>query len=138
MVEKTLEQTLFFIKPDRFNDKGEILDDLCQENFNIICLKEYKMTLQEADEFYKSNRGKSHHQRNIEHVSSGNILIGVIEGKNVVQKLRKVVGATNPKEAEAGTIRYKYGTELPRNAIHASDSNKSATREMAFFGVLFN
>lgn len=111
-----------------------ILDALKKEGFSgIDCYIEKHLTKEEAGEFYAEHKGKDHFEGNITFMASGMIRVMVLERENAIKHLREFIGATNPLEAKPGTLRSLYGTNLPKNAIHASDSPESFKREHKFF-----
>ena len=128
-----MERTLCIIKPDGMKSYSNIVKDLIGEGFYIIKGKTLLMKRGDADEFYKENKGKAPHERNIKHMSSGRVRILVLEAVDAIVRLRAYIGATDPQKAKEGTLRHKYGSELPENAIHGSDGPISARREIEFF-----
>lgn len=130
-----MNKTLAIIKPDVVQKRkiGDVIS-LIEKSFNITQMKMIKLTREQAMEFYKEHQGKDFFDRLIDFMISDRIIAMVIEGdNNVVSKFRDFVGNTDPKKAKEGTIRNIFGEELPRNAIHASDSEISAVREIKFF-----
>lgn len=127
------DQTLCIIKPDGFIKSHLIINELCVLGFKVIKERVLELFEEEADEFYKENRGKAPHENNIKHMSSGKIRVMVLEAENAVADLRRIIGATDPQKAEKHTLRARYGSELPKNAVHGSDSVESAKREIRFF-----
>lgn len=129
-----MEKTLAIIKPDVVKEKkiGEIISIL-EKHFTIKEMIMTTLSKSEAEEFYKEHKGKDFFNSLIEFMTSGPIVVIVLEGPNATQKLRELVGDTDPQKAKQDTIRKKYGKNLPENAIHASDSQSSAEREIKFF-----
>lgn len=127
------EKTLCIIKPDGFMNSHLIVNELCVLGFKVIDMELLTMSKSQADEFYKENRGKPPHENNIKHMSSGIIRVMILEAENAITRLREVIGATDPQKADKHTLRARYGSELPKNAIHGSDSTESAKREIEFF-----
>ncbi|MEN2998946.1 MAG: nucleoside-diphosphate kinase [Brevinematia bacterium] len=127
-------RTLAIIKPDVVEKRrvGEIIT-MIEKEFHITEMKMVRMTKDQAIEFYKEHEGKEFFNSLTEFMSSGPMVAMVVEGENVVQRFREFVGETDPRKAREGTIRKIFGEGLPRNAIHASDSEKSAEREIEFF-----
>lgn len=129
-----MNRTLAIIKPDVVEKKkiGEVISML-EKHFEIVEMKMIRLSRERAIEFYKEHNGKEFFDRLIDFMTSGPVVVLVVEGENAVKRLREVVGDTDPKKSKLGTIRNLYGEELPRNAMHASDSEESAIREINFF-----
>jgi len=127
-------KTLLFIKPDGVKRKivGEIFSIL-EKNFTIEGIKMVRMDRATAEKFYEMHKGKPFFESLVEYIVSGPIVAVLLSGKNVVEKLREIVGSTDPKNAKQGTIRNLYGMDIQKNTVHASDSVKSAKREISFF-----
>ncbi len=130
-----LEQTLSIIKPDAVERN---LDDEIKEIFkskDFIILKEKKIQIEksEAEKFYKVHETKPFYNDLCTYLSSGPIVVMVLEKENAVLANRKLMGATNPKDAEDGTIRKKYGISIDKNSVHGSDSVENAKIEIDFF-----
>ena len=130
-----LEQTLSIIKPDAVERN---LDDEIKEIFkskDFIILKEKKIQIEksEAEKFYKVHETKPFYNDLCTYLSSGPIVVMVLEKENAVLANRKLMGATNPKDAEDGTIRKKYGISIDKNSVHGSDSVDNARIEINFF-----
>jgi nucleoside-diphosphate kinase len=130
-----MERTLFIIKPDAVARKltEKILQRVTEAGFRICALRSEQLTPQSAGQFYHVHRGKPFYEGLVEFMSSGPILITVLEKENAIGDLRKVVGATDPQEAEEGTIRKEFAESKGRNAVHASDSPDTAREEIGFF-----
>ena len=130
-----LEQTLSIIKPDAVerNLVEEIKNIFKKNNLNIIESKKIKITKDEASEFYKVHQSKPFYNDLCSYLSSGPIVVMILEGNNAVISNRKLMGATNPKEAEENTIRKIYGLSIDKNSVHGSDSVENAKKEIAFF-----
>ena len=130
-----LEQTLSIIKPDAVerNLVEEIKNIFKKNNLNIIESKKIKITKDEASEFYKVHQSKPFYNDLCSYLSSGPIVVMILEGNNAVISNRKLMGATNPKEAEENTIRKIYGLSIDKNSVHGSDSLENAKKEIAFF-----
>ena len=130
-----IEQTLSIIKPDAVNRN---LSDEIKKIFekNDLIVKESKkihITKEEASEFYKVHQSKPFYNDLCAYLSSGPIVVMILEGKNAVLANRKLMGATNPKEAEENTIRRLYGISIDKNSVHGSDSVENAKKEIDFF-----
>ena len=130
-----LEQTLSIIKPDAVerNLVEEIKNIFKKNNLNIIDSKKIKITKDEASEFYKVHQSKPFYSDLCSYLSSGPIVVMILEGNNAVISNRKLMGATNPKEAKENTIRKIYGLSIDKNSVHGSDSLENAKKEIAFF-----
>jgi len=123
------------IKPDAVSDNriGEILRRVEEERFRIRALKMMHWDRVQAAEFYAAHRGKPFYEGLLDFVTSGPVVSMILEREDAVGYLRTLIGATDPKEAARGTIRYDCGRDGRQNAVHASDSPENATREIAFF-----
>ncbi len=132
---KDTEQTLLLIKPEAVmcNHVGEIISQYEREGLTIAAIKMVKPTLNEAKEFYKVHQDRPFYQELTTYISSGPLVAVVLEGRNAVIKNRKIMGATDPKTADKGTIRSKWGTDIQKNAVHGSDSVENAKKEIPFF-----
>jgi nucleoside-diphosphate kinase len=130
-----IEQTLSIIKPDAVerNLVEEIKDIFKKNNLNIINDKKIHITKDEAADFYKVHQSKPFYNDLCAYLSSGPIVVMILEGDNAVKVNRKLMGATNPKEAEEYTIRKLYGISIDKNSVHGSDSVKNAKKEIEFF-----
>ena len=130
-----LEQTLSIIKPDAVerNLSEEIKNDFIKNNFMILKEKKIHISKSEAEEFYKVHETKPFYNDLCAYLSSGPIIVMVLEKENAVTENRKVMGATDPKEAEEGSIRKKFGISIDKNSIHGSDSTENAKKEINFF-----
>lgn len=129
------EQTLAVIKPDavKGNHVGAILDKYEQASLKVVALKMVKLTPEQAGEFYSVHKGRPFYNDLVSFFSSGPIVAIVLEGDDAVQKNRKIMGATNPKQADKGTIRQTFAASMSENAVHGSDSQVSAQTEIPFF-----
>ena len=130
-----LEQTLSIIKPDAVerNLDKEIKEMFSQKNFKIIKEKKIQVTKSEAEQFYKTHETKPFYNDLCAYLSSGPIVVMILEKENVVLANRELMGATNPKEAKEGTIRKKFGISIDKNSVHGSDSVENAKIEINFF-----
>ena len=131
----SLEQTLSIIKPDAVerNLDGEIKSFCEKNNLKIIKSKKVKISKEEASEFYKVHQTKPFYGELCNYLSSGPIVVMILEGENVVSKNRQLMGATDPKKAEDGTLRKMYGLSIDKNSVHGSDSVENAKIEINFF-----
>ena len=130
-----VEQTLSIIKPDAVerNLTEEIKSIFIKNNFTIRDIKKIHITKDEASEFYKVHQSKPFYNDLCTYLSSGPIVVMILEGKNAVVLNRKLMGATNPKDAEDNTIRKLYGISIDKNSVHGSDSIQNAKKEINFF-----
>ena len=130
-----VEQTLSIIKPDAVerNLVEEIKNIFIKNNLNIKNSKKIHITKDEAAEFYKVHQSKPFYNDLCAYLSSGPIVVMILEGENAVLANRKLMGATNPKEAEENTIRKLYGISIDKNSVHGSDSIENAKKEINFF-----
>ena len=130
-----IEQTLSIIKPDAVerNLDNEIKQMFIKNGFNISKEKKIQIEKSEAEKFYKVHETKPFYSDLCSYLSSGPIVAMILEKKNAVTDNRKLMGATNPKDAEDGTIRKKYGISIDKNSVHGSDSVENAKIEIDFF-----
>ena len=130
-----VEQTLSIIKPDAVerNLTEEIKSIFIKNNFTIRDIKKIHITKDEASEFYKVHQSKPFYNDLCTYLSSGPIVVMILEGKNAVVLNRKLMGATNPKDAKDNTIRKLYGISIDKNSVHGSDSIQNAKKEINFF-----
>ena len=129
------EQTLSIIKPDAVerNIDNEIKQMFKNKGFSVVKEKKIQIEKSEAEKFYKVHETKPFYNDLCSYLSSGPIVVMVLEKKNAVLDNRKLMGATNPKDAEEGTIRRKYGISIDKNSVHGSDSVENAKIEIDFF-----
>ncbi len=130
-----LEQTLSIIKPDAVerNLIDEIKDRFIKEKFNIIKEKKIQITKSEAEEFYKIHQSKPFYNDLCNYLSSGPIVVMILEKENAVKENRDLMGSTDPKSAENGTLRKSFGISIDKNSVHGSDSLDNAKKEIEFF-----
>ena len=130
-----LEQTLSIIKPDAVERKldNEIKAMFNERNFNILKEKKIHITKTEAEQFYKVHETKAFYNDLCSYLSSGPIVVMILEKENAVLGNRELMGANNPKDAVEGTIRKKYGISIDKNSVHGSDSIENAKLEIDFF-----
>ena len=135
-----LEQTLSIIKPDAVerNLENEIKNMFKNNGFSILNEKKIQIEKSEAEKFYKVHETKPFYNDLCAYLSSGPIVVMVLEKDNAVFENRELMGATNPQDAEDGTIRKKYGISIDKNSVHGSDSVKNAKIEIDFFFRIFN
>ena len=129
-------KTLGIIKPDavRRNLIGSILAMIEKKGFSIVKIKSLKMSKKMASQFYSVHKGKEFYSSLIEYITSDTIVAFVLEGENVVEEYRKIMGGTDPKAAKKNTIRGKYGVSIGENTVHGSDSFKNAKQEIKVMG----
>jgi|TARA_B110000438_G_C15574218_1_gene546759 nucleoside-diphosphate kinase len=130
-----IEQTLSIIKPDAVerNLAEEIKNIFTKNNLNIKDSKKIHINKDEASEFYKVHQSKPFYNDLCAYLSSGPIVVMILEGENAVLANRKLMGATNPKDADDSTIRKLYGISIDKNSVHGSDSVENAKKEIKFF-----
>jgi nucleoside-diphosphate kinase len=130
-----IERTLSIIKPDATarNITGKIIAKLEEAGLRIIAQKRIHMTREQAEGFYAVHKERPFFGELVEFMISGPVVVQVLEGENAIAKNREVMGATNPKEAEEGTIRAEFGEDIGRNAVHGSDAPETAKQEVAYF-----
>ncbi len=130
-----MEQTLSIIKPDAVerNLENEIKDFFEKRKLKILKIKKVKISKEEALEFYKVHQTKPFYNNLCNYLSSGPIVVMILEGDNAVTKNRQIMGATDPLKAEEGTLRKMYGISIDKNSVHGSDSVKNAKIEIDFF-----
>jgi len=130
-----VERTLSIIKPDAVgkNVIGQIYSRFESNGLRIVAAKMLQLGDQSAGGFYAEHQGRPFYPALIEFMTSGPVLVQVLEGEDAIAKNRALMGATNPQEAEAGTIRADFAQSIDANAVHGSDSPQSAEREIAYF-----
>jgi len=130
-----IEQTLSIIKPDAVERKLdlEIKNEFINKGFKIIKEKKIQIAKTEAEQFYKIHQTKPFYHNLCTYLSSGPILVMILEKNNAILSNRELMGATNPKDAKDGTIRKKYGISIDKNSVHGSDSVENAKIEIDFF-----
>ena len=135
MKDNSLERTLSIIKPDAVerNLENEIKNIFLKNKLNIIESKKIKISKDEAEEFYKVHQTKPFYDKLCSYLSSGPIIVMILDGENAIQKNRDLMGATDPKNAKDGTIRKFYGISIDKNSVHGSDSSENAKKEIDFF-----
>jgi nucleoside-diphosphate kinase len=130
-----IERTLTVVKPDAAaaGKAGAILAHLEREGFRILGGRRTRLTPAQARAFYEVHRERPFYSALVAFMTEGPVWVAALEREDAVAHLRRVMGATDSKKAEAGTIRNLYGTDIERNAIHGSDSAENAAREISFF-----
>ena len=131
----SIEQTLSIIKPDAVerNLQEEIKVEFKNNGFEIINEKKIHISKEEAEKFYKVHESKPFYNDLCEYLSSGPIIVMKLQKENAVLENRKLMGATNPQDADDGTLRKKYGISIDKNSVHGSDSVENAKLELDFF-----
>lgn len=131
----SIERTLSIVKPDavRKNVIGKILDRLEMTGLNVIACKMLLLTRDQAEGFYAVHREKAFFSELVEYMTSGPVVVQVLEGEGAIQRNRQVMGATNPQDANPGTIRADFAKSVQENAVHGSDGPETAQNEIAFF-----
>ena len=127
-------RTFTMIKPDAFRNghTGAILDQILKAGFQIKAMKLMKLSAEKAGEFYAVHKERPFYGELVDFMSSGPIVAAILEKDNAVEDFRKLIGATDPAKADAGTIRKQFATSVGENAIHGSDSNANAQIEGSF------
>ena len=130
-----MEQTLSIIKPDAVerNLENEIKAFFEKKKLKILKIKKVKISKEEASEFYKVHQTKPFYNNLCNYLSSGPIVVMILEGDNAVTKNRQIMGATDPLKAEEGTLRKMYGISIDKNSVHGSDSVENGKTEIDFF-----
>ncbi|MEI7369702.1 nucleoside-diphosphate kinase [Pectobacterium sp. 1950-15] len=131
----TIERTFSIVKPNAVakNAIGSIYSRFESAGFTIVAAKMLRLSREQAEGFYAEHKGKPFFDGLVEFMMSGPIMVQVLEGENAVQRNRDIMGATNPANALAGTLRADYADSFTANAVHGSDSIESAQREIAYF-----
>lgn len=129
------EQTLGIIKPDAIKKKliGKIIQRIEEEDFNILRMEMLHLTKEQAEGFYIVHKDKPFYDSLTDFMSSGRIVVLLLERENAISHWRKVMGATDPALAEPGTLRHSFGFSIERNAVHGSDSQATAEWEIKYF-----
>ena len=127
-------RTFTMIKPDAVQNKysGQIISHIENAGFKIIAMKLRKLSTQQAQEFYQVHKERPFFNDLIKYITSGPIIAAILEKENAVEDFRKLIGSTNPEDADEGTIRKLYAKSIDANAIHGSDSNENAEIESNF------
>ena len=132
---QTMEQTLSIIKPDAVaqNQIGNIIEYFEREGLSVVAAKMLHLSVEQTKNFYAVHKDKPFFNDLVTFMSSGPILVMVLEGENAVSRNREIMGATDPDKAAPGTIRSDFATSIERNAVHGSDSAETAKKEISFF-----
>ena len=129
------ERTLSIIKPDGVsrNLVGTVVKRLEEDGLKIVAMKMIRMSKSDAKGFYKVHEGKPFYESVTDFMSSGPCVVMALEGEDAIERYRKIMGATNFKDAEEGTIRREFATDIEKNVVHGSDSQESARFEIGYF-----
>lgn len=132
-------QTFTIIKPGAVNHEyiGPILHKINEAGFRIVAMKMVKLSLKQAEAFYSVHKCKPFFRDLVKFMTSGPIVVAILEKPNAVEEYRKLIGATDPTKAEEGTIRKMFAESMTKNAVHGSDSDENAKIEMDFFFARF-
>ena len=130
-----MERTLSIIKPDAVSRKliGTIIQRIEKEGIKIVAVKMVRMTKEQAKGFYQVHKEKPFFESLTDFMSSGPCVVMVLEGEKVIDKYRELMGATDPRKAQPGTIRREFATDIEKNVVHGSDSKESADFEIGYF-----
>ena len=130
-----IERTFSIIKPDatKRNITGKVITKLEEGGLRVIASKRIHMTREQAEGFYAVHKDRPFFGELVDFMMSGPVVVQVLEGENAVARNREIMGATNPAEAEAGTIRAEYAESIGENSVHGSDAPETAREEIAFF-----
>ena len=129
------ERTFSIIKPDAVGKNliGKITERFEENNLKIVASKMVHLTKEKAEGFYEIHKEKPFFSKLVEFMTSGPVIVQVLEGENAILKNREIMGATNPEEAEVGTIRKDFATSIDENAVHGSDAPETAKVEISYF-----
>jgi nucleoside-diphosphate kinase len=132
---QTVEQTLSVIKPDAVGQNmiGNIIEYFEREGLNVVAAKMLHLSAVQGKDFYAVHKERPFFQELVDFITSGPVLIMVLEGENAIARNRQIMGATDPQKATPGTIRADFATSIERNAVHGSDSKETAKTEVSFF-----
>jgi nucleoside-diphosphate kinase len=130
-----IERTLCIIKPDAVSARkqGAILQRVLDAGFTVLAMRQLQLSESMAEGFYAVHRERGFFRELVEFMISGPVIVVALEGEDAVARYRKLIGATDPNKAEAGTIRKDFGAGIEKNAVHGSDSPENGLRETAFF-----
>lgn len=130
-----VERTLSIVKPDatRRNLVGQVVAKLEQQGLRIVAMKRVRLTRDQAERFYDVHKERSFFSDLCEFMTSGPVVVQVLQGENAIAQNREIMGATNPANADEGTIRKEFGESVEANTVHGSDAPETAAREISFF-----
>ena len=131
----TIQRTLSIIKPDatKRNITGKIIQKFEEGGLSVVAQRRILLTREQAEGFYFVHKERPFYNDLVSFMTSGPVVVQVLEGEDAIQRNREIMGATNPEEAEKGTIRAEYALNIEANSVHGSDSEENATIEIAFF-----
>ena len=131
----TIERTLSIIKPDatKRNITGKIIQKFEDGGLSVVAQRRLLLTQEQAEGFYSVHKERPFYNDLVRFMTSGPVVVQVLEGENAIQRNRDIMGATNPEEADNGTIRKEYALNIEANSVHGSDSEENAAIEIAFF-----
>ncbi len=131
----TIQRTLSIIKPDatKRNITGKIIQKFEEGGLSVVAQRRILLTKEQAEGFYSVHKERPFYNDLVSFMTSGPVVVQVLEGEDAIQRNREIMGATNPEEAEKGTIRAEYALNIEANSVHGSDSEENATIEIAFF-----
>ena len=131
----TIQRTLSIIKPDatKRNITGKIIQKFEEGGLSVVAQRRILLTREQAERFYSVHKERPFYNDLVSFMTSGPVVVQVLEGEDAIQRNREIMGATNPEEAEKGTIRAEYALNIEANSVHGSDSEENATIEIAFF-----
>lgn len=130
-----MERTLSIIKPDGVGKRiiGRVIGRFEEEGMSIVAMKMLHMTRAQAEGFYAVHRDMPFFSSLVEFMTSGPVVVMVLQGNNVIQRNRKIMGATDPAKADAGTIRAEFASDIEKNIVHGSDAQDTALNEISYF-----
>jgi len=130
-----MERTLAIVKPDavRRGLTGDILKRIEAARLTIVAMRKIQLTRAEAEKFYDVHKARPFFRGLCDYMTSGPVVVAVLQGDNAIGRWRQLMGATDPKKADAGTIRRDFGIDVEQNATHGSDAPETAAEEIAFF-----
>ena len=131
----TIQRTLSIIKPDatKRNITGKIIQKFEDGGLSVVAQRRLLLTQEQAEGFYSIHKERPFYNDLVRFMTSGPVVVQVLEGENAIQRNRDIMGATNPQEADKGTIRKEYALNIEANSVHGSDSEENAAIEIAFF-----
>ena len=131
----TIERTLSIIKPDatKRNITGKIIQKFEDGGLSVVAQRRLLLTQEQAEGFYSVHKERPFYNDLVRFMTSGPVVVQVLEGENAIQRNRDIMGATNPEQADKGTIRKEYALNIEANSVHGSDSEENAAIEIAFF-----
>jgi len=134
-MQVAIERTFSIVKPDAVasNQIGKIYQRFEDAGLKIVASRMLHMTRQQAEEFYRVHKERPFYGELVEFMTSGPVMVQVLEGEDAISRNRQVMGATNPADAAPGTVRADFATDVQENAVHGSDSPEAAQQEIAFF-----